>query len=178
MNCIYLQYNQMMMAYRQNTERKFKVTSTDGSVKYVGSVYGGRTPALITYPSESTYSACIFCKRSRRTKRIKPLKGFFFFFWVNVPPYCALRLACHHRGKTVVAGRHSLHSLQIRENIGNHFQLPSSDYFGTMACHCEMGLGFTVARKTPITALCWNLPRQSRRMENQRPVGGGGGTWK
>lgn len=47
----------------------------------------------------------------------------------------------------VVVGRYSLHSLEIRVNSGNHFQLPSSDYFGALACHCEMGLGFSAAKK-------------------------------
>lgn len=76
------------------------------------------------------------------------------------PPtiYSSLGPASHRRA--VVVGRYSLHSLEIRLNSGNHFQLPSSDYFGTAACHCEMGLGVRVAgkkkkksKKVPITAL-------------------------
>ncbi len=53
----------------------------------------------------------------------------------------------------VVVGRYSLHSLEIKVNSGNHFQLPSSDYFGRAAWHCEKGLGVSTARKkAPITA--------------------------
>lgn len=114
------------------------------------------TTALITYPCESTYSACIFCMRCRHTSCRKPLEG---FFCVGVPlPLRHPRLllswpriteasscCCWMIFSALIADK--------RANSGNHFQLPSSDYFGTAACHCEMGLGFTVAKKkAPITA--------------------------
>ena len=68
--------------------------------------------------------------------------------WLYPPLVCpSLGPASQRRAVVVVVGRYSLRSLEIRVNSGNHFQLPSSDYFGTAAWHCEMGLGVSVARK-------------------------------
>lgn len=83
------------------------------------------------------------------TSLTKPVSAFFFFCVAVFHLICSsLGPASQRRAVVVVVvGRYSLHSLEIRVNSGNHFQLPSSDYFGALACHCEMGLGFSAAKK-------------------------------
>lgn len=81
------------------------------------------------------------------TSHRKPLAA-SFTVWLYPPLVCfSLGPASQTRAVVVVVGWYSLHSLEIRVNSGNHFQLPSSDYFGVAAWHCEMGLGVSAAIK-------------------------------
>ena len=100
------------------------------------------------------------------TPHTTPFASAFFFprrpVWLYPPLVCpSLGPASQKRAVVVVVGRYSLRSLEIRVNSGNHFQLPSSDYFGAAAWHCEMGLGVRQSgqkkkkkkKSPPITAL-------------------------
>lgn len=114
------------------------------------------------------------------TSLTKPVAAFFSCVAVFHLICSSLGPASQRRAVVVVVvGRYSLHSLEIRVNSGNHFQLPSSDYFGALACHCEMGLGFSAAKKRKkkslplLSVVFWLLEFIGPESQDRKPKGSG-----
>lgn len=90
------------------------------------------------------------------TSHRKPLETFPWF--VDVIWCSPVGPASHQLAEQLLLAEVLWTHWEIRGNSGNHFQLPSSDFSGTVTWRCVMGLDFSTAKRPAITATLTCLP--------------------